>query len=208
MLSEKRYGRITGSKADVLFPKRSNPATQETYAKELARGMYFEFRDEVNTWQTNHGHYGEVIAMQEYQKSYPLAYKPDFEPLGDDFGGSADCLIPMEDFGVDFKCPTSMEKWLEYLEGCDHQQERQAQMYMLLYKKDKWKILAFLTETERMINDGVFYPVPSDKRFIEVVIEKDPTFEEELYKRAKPLLKKRDEEYQKLINQFGEKIQL
>lgn len=192
MLSPRRMGKITGSSCHILFPKRENKTTQESYAMELAIAKLFNYRQNASSWQMDHGHTREAMAMDIFRNTYPFAYFPEFKSLGE-YGGSADCMIPGEDFGVDFKCPTSLEKWLSYLNGVDHQQERQAQMYMWLYEKPKWKIIAFLNETNFMIDSGEAYPVPPGKRFIVCEIHRDPLFEAQIQERGAILLKRRDE---------------
>lgn len=200
-LSEKRYGLITGSQCHVLFPKRKNEQTQITYAKELAKQKVFRYYDEVNTWQIEHGYMGEYVAMEWFQNNVDSnAIKPDFVSIGE-FGGSADCIT--EIYGVDFKCPTSLGNWLDYLtDGISDQQYHQAQMYMHLYNKPLWKVIAYLAETERMNEMGETYPIDQDKRAIVIEVHKDDNWFNDLSLKSKFVLEKREEfvrEYSKLI---------
>jgi hypothetical protein len=190
-LSEKRYGLITGSKCHVLFPKRSAEVGQRTYAKQLAMAKYFKYSDEISTWQMEHGHYAENEAMEWFQSNIdPKAFKPDFISF-EEWGGSADCLT--ENYGVDFKCPTTMEGWLDYLtDGISDQQYWQCQMYMFLYKKPLWKICAFLTETFRMGENGDRYPIAEQNRMISIDVELDVTFEPRLREISPKIIEMRE----------------
>lgn len=190
-LSKERYGKVTGSQCYILFPKRANPKTYESYALELAVQKKLGYFEEKGSWQTDHGHTREPLAMDEYRKKYPFAYKPEFKNKGE-IGGSADCLVEGENFGVDFKCPTSLIKWISYLDGIDHQQERQAQMYMWLYDKEEWHILAYLSETDKMNDSGDTYPIPSNKRFIVNIVKKDPSFNDEIIEKANKIIERRN----------------
>jgi hypothetical protein len=199
----KRYGLITGSKCHVLHPKRSAEVGQRTYAKQLANQMYFRFYDDQNTWQTEHGNDFEAEAYVYFHEHYDKSavHKPPFM-VQDDFGGSADCLC--DDYGVDFKCPTTLEKWLDFLHvGIDEQQYHQAQMYMMLYDRKRWKVCPFLIETKKMTENGITYPVPHDKRMLQVEVLKDNEWQDKTYKNAESVITMRDFYYQKLIEQFG-----
>jgi hypothetical protein len=202
----KRYGLITGSKCAVLHPKKSAEVGQRTYAKQLANQMYFRFYDEQGSWQTEHGNNFEAEAYVYFHENFDKSavHKPAFI-VQDNFGGSADCLC--DDYGVDFKCPTSLEKWLDYLHvGIDTDQYHQAQMYMMLYNREEWKICAFLTETEKMSNNGMTYPVPQNQRMIVVNVERDIEWAHKTYVNAEPVIVARDSFYQNLITQFGQPL--
>ena len=199
-----RYGLITGSKCSVLFPKRSSEAGQRTYAKQLANQMFFRFYDDKSTWQTEHGHLAEPSAFEYFQTHYnkDAEYQPEFKRLGD-FGGSADCICP--EYGVDFKCPTSLEGWLDYLhDGIDPQQYYQAQMYMFLYDRPKWIICAYLLETDRMSNNGLTYPVDYKKRIISVEVKQERGWSDLLVERAPTVIQMRDFFYERLKICFNE----
>lgn len=198
----KRFGLITGSRASVLFPKRSAEVGQRTYAKQLANQMFFRFYDETGSWQTEHGKDFEAEAYVYYHERFDSSavHKPEFACI-DDFGGSADCLGDVD--GVDFKCPTTLEKWLDYLHvGIDEDQYHQAQMYMFLYQRESWKVCAYLTETERMTNLGLTYPVPHDQRMIQVPVIKEDGWVDKLYERAPNIITQRDFFYEKLQQNF------
>lgn len=198
-----RFGLITGSEVGVLFPEKgSGKAGQISYAKKLANQRYFQFYDELSTWQTRHGEMSEAFALVNFQTFINKdAEQGEFKRIGE-YGGTCDCLCP--EYGVDFKCPTSLENWLNYLhEGISKQQYWQAQMYMWLFAKPKWIVSAFLIETEFMSNNGLVYPIPEEHRSITVEVEKMPYFDEELHKRGQFVLDLRDE----FINQLKQRFQ-
>lgn len=198
-----RYGLITGSKCNVLFPKKSAEVGQRTYAKELANQMYFRYYDNNSTWQTEHGNMNESTAFEYYQERFDkkIVLQPGFKRV-ENWGGSADCLG--EGYGIDFKCPTTLNGWLDYMhEGIDEQQYYQAQMYMFLHGIEHWKVCAFLSETERMTNEGEVYPVPYDKRMIKTEVEKEQGWEEKLRLVTPKIITMRDEFYSILIDNFG-----
>ena len=143
----------------------------------------FHHYDEIGTWQTEHGQYAEHEALQHARTYWNAKLeKPKFIANGL-FGGSPDAVA--DDFGCDFKCPTSMQKWLEYaIEKVSPQQHYQCQMYMMLTGFDTWFIYAYLTETVRMGEFGLTYPVEPKNRAIKIPIEFDPMFPEQLQERT------------------------
>ncbi len=199
-----RFGLITGSACSVLFPERSGQVGQITYAKKLANQRYFRFYDEVSTWQMQHGNMNEHAAFEFYKENYDFNIEKGRFVQDGDWGGTCDSEAKV--YGLDFKCPTSLEAWLEYIHvGIDKQQWNQAQMYMFLFKKELWKVCAYLTETEWMLNRELYYPVSEDKRMIIVDVEKDPTWENRLKENSPFVINERDKFYKILCNQFGEK---
>lgn len=199
-----RFGLITGSACSVLFPKRSAETGQRTYAKQLATQMYFKHYNEVNTWQMEHGNFNEHEAFEYYQKHYDKNIQKGFFMAKDYHGGTSDALC--ENYGVDFKCPTSLQKWLDYLtDGIDDQQYHQCQMYMYLFGKESWQICAYLTETLKMGEMGLTYPVPHDKRMIVINVEKEHGWLEKLQSATPKIITMRDHFYKLLENQFGVK---
>lgn len=199
-----RYGLITGSKCSVLFPKRSAEVGQRTYAKQLANNMFFQFYDEKGTWQTEHGQFSESSAFEFYQERFESAveYQPKFARY-ENWGGSADAISPYR--GIDFKCPTSLEGWLDYLhEGINDQQYHQAQMYMMLYGREEWRICAYLLETNIMAESGLIYPVPIDRRMICIDVKKEIGWKEKLELATPKIIQMRDEFYKHLKQQFDE----
>ena len=200
---KERFGLITGSKVSVLFPKRSALVGQTTYAKELANQMYFRHYDNTQSWQTEHGHDGEVLAMIYWRENIdPNIEDGEFARI-ESWGGTSDALAT--DYGLDFKCPTSLNNWLDYLlmdKHLDHYD--QAQMYCFLFDKPVWKIAAYLTETMKMSDNGDRYPVKESQRMIIREIEASQDWVEKLKERSPALIKMRDEFYKKLVEHFGE----
>ena len=75
---------------------------------------------------------------------------------------------------------------------------------MMLYGKEQWKICAYLTETFKMTELGIKYPVSEDNRMIQIVVDKDPAWEALTYTNAIPVIEARDFYYNKLVETFGE----
>lgn len=199
-----RFGLITGSKASILFPKRSAEVGQRQYAKELATQLFFKYYDEVSTWQTEHGNFNEHEAFEYYQKHFDSGIEKGFFIANGFHGGTSDALC--DKHGVDFKCPTSLQKWLDYLtDGIDEQQYYQAQMYMHLFDKEYWEVCAYLTETLKMGEMGLTYPVPYDKRMIVIKVEKEQGWVEKLHSVTPKIITMRDHFYSLLEKQFNTK---
>lgn len=200
--TDERFGLITGSKVSVLFPKKSAEVGQRTYAKQLANQLFFKYYDEVGSWQTEHGTLSEQSALEYFQNFYNKdAFKPEFISKGN-YGGSADCIT--SSFGIDFKCPTTLQTWLDYIhEGISDEQFHQCQMYMMLYNMDRWKICAFLLETTRMSDVGITYPVPYEKRMIVIDVQRDDNWAVELDIRSLKIIRMRDEFLEVLKTNFN-----
>lgn len=205
IFSKKRFGLITGSKCYILFPDRGDGKVgMRTYAKELANRMYFQFYDNNNTWQTEHGNLSESSANDHYKMfiDETAEYQPKFAVHGLKFGGSGDAICKTR--GVDYKCPASLNGWLDYIhDGISKQQYHQCQMYMHLYKRDEWDVAAYLLETNRMSNNGETYPVPREKRMIITRVVKQEGWWEKLEENAEYVIEQRDIFYSKLIEQFN-----
>jgi hypothetical protein len=196
---QRRIGKITASQVHILFPKRDNKKTQETYAKHLANEMRFGEIQSTESWQTKHGNDAEYHANNYFTEHYEfqVEFKPQFFEKGE-FGGTPDAIT--EFYGIDYKCPTNLTKWLDYLhEGIDDQQYHQSQMYMWLTGKKLWKICVFLIENEFQAEP---YNVEQDKRMIIIDIPYDETWSNDLSERSEYVLRKRDEYYQNLLKQF------
>jgi len=200
-----RFGLVTGSKCTVMFPERGNGLVgMTTYAKQLANQKYFKFYDEKGGWQTEHGKMAEHFARIHYEENFGELLEGRFIVNGE-CGGSTDAET--EDTVIDFKSPTSLETWLDYLYfPLDKSQVDQLQMYMMLTGKSKAKICAYLTETNFMNDNGLVYPVPDKKRMIVIDVPKDETWEERLKEPLKFVIDKRDEFIKKLEKQFSENI--
>lgn len=200
-----RFGLITGSACSVLFPDKGNgEGGMRTYAKKLANNMYFRYYDEVSTWQTQHGNMNEHEAFLFYQTNYDFNIEKGMWKRDGDFGGTCDSLALK--YGIDFKCPCSLEAWLDYIhEGISKQQYNQAQMYMYLFDKPLWKVCSYLTETEWMVQRELTYPVEESKRMIIVEVERSESWVERLYENSEFVIEERDKFYEILCKQFGNK---
>ena len=198
----RRAGKITGSQVHLLFTKRDNKASQLTYAKHLANELFFGEIKSPETWQMAHGNDGERLAHNYFTEffDFNVQEKPAFFEKGI-FGGTPDAISTT--YGIDYKCPTSLEKWLDYLhDGISHQQYHQCQMYMWLTGLKLWKICAFLVETTYMENDNKSYDIPYDKRMILINVEFDENWSDELEEKAKFIIEQRDIYFENLKNQF------
>lgn len=205
ILSKDRFGFITGSAVHVLFPKKSAEVGQRTYAKKLANEVFFQYYDEQSTWQTEHGNMNEYHAANHYTNTYgDLLTFPDFiADKENQIGGSPDAMSV--GYGIDFKCPTTLQGWLDYLhEGISDQQYHQCQMYMHLSGCDKWVIAAYLTETLKMIDNGLEYPVKESSRMILIEVGKMEGWAEMILERAPKIISMRNEFIEKLKSQFGD----
>ena len=204
ILAPERRGLITASKVSVLFPKKSAEVGQRSYAKFLANEMFWGYSDTSGTWQTEHGNMNEHHAEQHYMTLYgEFGERPEFiMDEENQLGGSPDWIGI--DHGCDWKCPTTLQGWLDYLhEGIDDQQFYQAQMYMALTGLTKWKICAYLTETLKMIDSGQEYPVPQENRMIICEVDYQPGFKEQLIERAPKIIQMRDQFLMTLHNTFS-----
>lgn len=162
--TQERFGLITGSRCSPLVPKRSAEVGQKTLAKLLAKERVFEFHDERGTWQTEHGKMSEQFAFEHYEKYFDNQIVKGRWIAKGEIGGSTDAEA--EGYGVDFKCPTSLQAWLDYLEGIEDEQYNQAQLYMLITGKPKWVVASYLIETQFMTDNGLVYPVSEANRMI------------------------------------------
>lgn len=198
-----RFGLVTGSKCSVLFPlKGEGKVGQRTYAKTLANEMFFQFYDEHGSWETEHGKMAEYFALMHYQQYISEDIIKGDWVKKDDCGGTTDALRP--DRVIDFKSPTTLNKWLDYLhEPLDKKQKDQLQMYMYLTGKEHAEIAAFLCETQFMSDNGLVYPVPESKRMIIVEVPKDPTWESRLNDVLPSVIDQRNDFLENLKKQFS-----
>lgn len=200
-----RFGLVTGSKCTVLFPlKGDGKVGQRTYAKTLANEKFFKTYDEVTNWQMEHGSLCEPSALEFYHDYYDKNIEAGEWRRKGECGGTIDAIVKGS-HGVDFKCPTSLNKWLDYIyEPLDKQQSDQCQMYMWLENLPHWEIAAFLEETQFMSNNGLTYPVPRNKRMIRVRVDRDPTWAERLQDPLKYVVSERDKYLEILKETFGQ----
>jgi len=186
-----RFGLVTGSRCSSLVPKRSAEVGQRTLAKQLANEKFFQFYDEMNTWQTEHGKMAEHFAHEHFIK-YHDAYIEKGRWISEgDCGGSTDAEA--KDYGVDYKSPTTLENWTEYLyDGISDKEHNQCQLYMKLTKKDRWLIGAYLTETQKMNDNGLTYPVKEENRMIIIEVVSDKSWVEKFESNLPNVIEIRD----------------
>ena len=199
---KERFGLVTGSRCSVMFPLKGDGVVgMTTYAKQLANEKFFQFYDEKSAWQMEHGKMAEHYAMIHYRENYGDLEQGGWISKGE-CGGVTDA--ENETTVVDFKCPTTLEAWLDYLyEPLDKKQKDQLQMYMYLTGKDQAEIAAYLTETQFMTDNGLKYPVPEAKRMIIVKVEKDKSWEEKLNEQVPFVVTMREKYIQILTNKFN-----
>ncbi len=190
---KERFGLITGSKCSVLFPDRGDGKVgQTTYARTLAKEKFFQFYDESGGRDTEHGKMGEYFALMHFQEHHDSTVEQGIFLMDGECGGSPDAMNTS--YGCDWKCPTTLQKWLDYLhDGISKDQLHQCQMYMHLSGLDLWKICPYLIETQFMTDNGLTYPVKEDKRMIVIDVPKDPTWKDKLSESSKFVIEKRNE---------------
>jgi hypothetical protein len=204
---KERFGLITGSKCSVLFPDRGDGKKgMRSYAKLLAKEMFFQFYDEKSTWQMEHGKMAEHFAFLHYhEKISSKIDKGSFVKKGD-CGGTIDAKIPGVKI-IDFKCPTSLDEWLEYMfEPLSKEQVNQCQMYMYLENLPEAEIAAYLTETQYMNDNGLVYPVKEKDRMIIRKVPRDHTWEWRLEAPAKYVISERNEFVKALQQKFNKTL--
>jgi hypothetical protein len=202
--NEERFGLVTGSRCTVLFPLKGNgEAGMRSYAKSLANEKFFKHYDEVSTWQMEHGSLCEHTAFEYYQDHFNKNIEKGAWCRREECGGTTDAHLEGE-YGIDFKCPTSLQKWLDYLhEPLDKQQIDQCQMYMYLTGLPVWEIAAYLEETQFMSSNGLVYPVPQNKRMIRIRTYRDHQWEEKLQAPLEFVIRERNMCYDRLKEHFG-----
>jgi hypothetical protein len=169
---KERFGRVSGSRCTPLVPKRDAKAGMITLAKQLAKERFFGFYDEVSTWQMDHGKMGEFWAFEHFQKYHNEAIEKGVFGSDNDTAWSTDAELP--EYGVDFKCPTTLDGYLNYLfDGISDYEYNQAQFYMHKRNKPKWVIAPFLIETQKMTENGLVYPIKEAERMILIEVLPD-----------------------------------
>lgn len=197
-----RLGTITGSKAYILMPEGGKVVQgMDTYARQLAKEHYFQHYDEVSSWQMEHGSQSESYALAHWRKYInPDLEEGHFTRIGE-LSGTCDHIC--DDYIVDSKCPTTMEKWLEYLyDGISKQQYHQGQMYCHLFGRERIIFGAYLCETNRMSDFGLVYPVPESQRLIQVEVVRDPNWADRFLPMAEKVIAMRDAYIQILSERF------
>lgn len=160
---KERFGRVSGSRCTPLVPKGDAKKGMITLAKKLAKERFFGFYDEVSTWEMEHGKMGEFWAFEHFKQYHDEGIEKGVFGHDENTAWSTDAELL--DYGVDFKCPTTLDGFLDYMfDGLSDYEKNQAQFYMYKRNKPKWVIAAFLIETQRMTDNGLTYPVPEKGR--------------------------------------------
>jgi hypothetical protein len=203
-LSERRYGLVTGSRCSSLVPKKSAEVGMRSLAFELASEIAFKYRDSISTWQTEHGHYAEPLALDHYREHYDKDLQKGIFHCRENEGGSTDA--EGSDYIVEVKSPTSFSGWLEYIildqYTIDKKYYDQCQMYMRLSGKRKAYLCAFLMETLRMNDNGDVYPVPMDQRMIRIEVDYDQEWNDKFDRNLPNVIDMRDIFLKGIANRF------
>ncbi len=203
IFNPEKLGLITGSRCSPLFPKKSAEVGRETLAKGLASEKYWGYFDEKrDTSATEHGHFSEKYAMEYYLRHFDSKLERGGWRKKGECGGTTDAEA--SDYGVDFKCPTTLVKWQSYLfDGLDDDQINQGRWYMYLTGKSKWVMAIHLLETNWMSENGLVYPVPHDQRMILIDVLPDAEWLEKLQPAVDDVVSRREKYYNKLVAKFG-----
>ena len=199
--TKERFGIVTGSRCSPLVPKKDAKLGMITLAKELAIEVVFKFYDEVSTWQMEHGQLGEHFAMQHYKDYFDNSIVEGRWINKVNYGGNTDAEAI--DYGVDFKCQTTLKGWTDTLvDEVKDTYQNQAQLYMLLTKKDRWVIANYLIETQKMTDYGLVYPVKEKDRMILQEVKASEEWRDKFLSNLPFVISKRDEFIEILKTKF------
>lgn len=202
---KERFGRVTGSRCTPLVPTGDAKAGMITLAKELAKERVFEFYDEVGTWQMDHGDMGEFFAFTHFETYHDAEIEKGQFGFDGDVAWSPDA--EGSDYGVDFKCPTTLKNYLDYLtDGISTAEYNQCQHYMMGRNKDKWLIAAFLVETQKMTDNGLTYPIQEKDRMIITEVKRDWLWQEKFKKNLPFVVSQREEFIEKYKLKFKKNV--
>lgn len=192
LFNEERFGLVTGSRCSPLVPIRDAKKGIRSLAFELAKESVFKFYDEVSSWQMEHGTMNEAFAKQHYIDYYDNSLQDGFWKKKGDIGGNNDAHT--DEYGVDFKCPTTLNNWLSCLiDPIKKEYYDQCQLYMMVFDKPKWLLCHYLTETQKMNDFGLVYPIEESKRMIVQEILPDDEWRKKFEKNLPELVRMRDE---------------
>ena len=187
-----RLGRISGSRCSSLVPKKDAEKGMVTLAKKLASEKYFQTFSEVNTWEMEHGKMGEHWAHEQFKAYHNLQIQKGVFGYDGDLSWSTDAEC--SEYGVDYKCPTTLDKFNDYLfDGLSDYEINQAQFYMMVCKLDLWLVCPFLMETQRMTDNGLTYPIPEKQRLLIIEVKPDQNWRDKFWSNKDFVINKRDE---------------
>jgi hypothetical protein len=196
-----RFGRISGSRCSPLVPKRDAKAGMITLAKQLASERYFQVFEETSTWQMEHGKMAEHWAHEHFKEYHDADIQKGVYGHEGELSWSTDAQAT--DYGVDYKAPTSLDKFNDYLfDGISDYEFNQAQFYMMTTKKDKWLVCPFLIETERMTDNGLTYPIPTRQRMLIIEVLPDLVWREKFWSNYDFVIGQRDQYIEMLKIKF------
>jgi len=186
-----RFGRISGSRCSPLVPKRDAKVGMITLAKKLASERYFHTFEETNTWQMEHGKMAEHWAHEHFKEHNDAKIEKGVYGFKGELSWSTDAEA--SDYGVDYKAPTTLDGFNDYLfDGLSDYEINQAQFYMMTTSKDKWLVCPFLTETQRMTDNGLTYPLPEKQRMIIIEVLPDMAWREKFWSNHDFVINQRD----------------
>jgi hypothetical protein len=186
-----RFGRISGSRCSPLVPIKDAQKGMITLAKELAGERYWQTYDEVSTWEIEHGKMAEHFANEHYKEHYNSNVQKGQFGFDGELSWSTDAET--DEYGIDYKCPTSRKGYERYLfDGLKKEEIDQCQFYMMVRNKPKWLIAAYLCETQRMSDNGLTYPITQDHRMIIIEVDKDLSWREKFWSNHDFVIEQRD----------------
>lgn len=186
-----RFGRISGSRCSPLVPIKDAKVGMISLAEGLAGERYWQTYDEVNTWEMEHGKMAEHFAHEHYKKFYDENIQAGEFGYEGELSWSTDA--ESDYYGVDYKCPTSRKGFERYLyKGLKKEEIDQCQFYMMVTKKPLWKICAYLTEHERMTDNGLTYPIPENQRMLIFDVEPNQDWRDKFWSNHDFVINQRD----------------
>lgn len=186
-----RFGRVSGSRCGPLVPLKDAKKGMITLAKKLAKERYYQFYDEVSTWEMEHGKLNEPMAHEHFKKYFDKKICKGHSGFEGELAWSTDA--EGIDYGVDYKCPTSLEKFNEYLfEGISDYEYNQAQFYMMKRNLSRWYVCPFLAETLRMSDYGLIYPEKEENRMLPIEVLPSDEWREKFWSNLPFVVENRD----------------
>lgn len=198
---KERLGRISGSRCSPLVPAIDAKKGMVTLAKQLASERYFGVFAETSTWQMEHGTMAEHFAHEHFLKYYDKDIERGSFGYKDELAWSTDA--EGRGYGVDYKAPTTLDNFNDYLfDGLSDYEKNQAQFYMMVRGVDRWLVCPYLTETQRMTDNGLTYPIKDDHRMMVIEVSVDKCWQEKFWSNHDFVINERDTFIQMLSLQF------
>jgi hypothetical protein len=186
-----RFGRVSGSRCSPLVPKRDAKVGMITLAKELASERYFQTFAEVSTWQMEHGKMAQHFAHEHYKTYFDDKVQDGVYGSEGELSWSTDAELT--DYGIDYKAPTSLDKFNDYLfDGISDYEFNQAQFYIMKRKKPIWLICPYLIEHQKMTDNGLTYPIPEKQRMLIIEVKESKEWQDKFYSNLPFVIEQRD----------------